>query len=76
MNLGFDLDLSDIGLLDKDLSNADSNFLETDIDSFPLNILSVFKTSGRRPQNISWTLLENMSWRHLQCNNFSCSKKS
>ena len=53
MNLGFDLDLSDIGLLDKDLSNADSNFLETDIDSFPLNILSVFKTSGRRPQNIS-----------------------
>ena len=58
MNLGFDLDLSDIGLLDKDLSNADSNFLETDIDSFPLNILSVFKTSGRRPQK---TLLENMS---------------
>ena len=29
------------------------DMLETDIDSFPVNLLLVFITSARRPQNIS-----------------------
>ena len=34
--LRFDLDLSDIGSLDKELSYTDLDLLETDIDSFPV----------------------------------------
>ena len=41
--LGFALDLSD----------ADLHLLETDKDSFPVNILLVCKTSGMRPQDKS-----------------------
>ena len=62
------LDLSAVGLLDKDLSDSNLDFLETDVDSFPVNILLVYKTSGRWPQD--------MSWRLPQHDNFLPSRKS
>ena len=46
-SLEFILDLSDIRLLDKDLSKTDLDLLETNIDSYLVNILLVCKTSGR-----------------------------
>ena len=65
-SLEFILDLSDIRLLDKDLSKTDLDLLETNIDSYLVNILLVCKTSGRWPQDISWSRLQNMSLRRLQ----------
>ena len=53
ISLRFALDLSDIRLLDRDLSDTDLNLLETDIDSFPVNILLASKKSGRLLQGIS-----------------------
>ena len=53
ISLGFALDFLDIGLFDKDLSNTDSDLLGTDTDSFPVHILLVSITSGRRPEDIS-----------------------
>ena len=51
MHCGFSLelilDLSDIRLLHKDLSNTDLDLLEANIDSYLVNILLVCKTSGR-----------------------------
>ena len=71
MHCGFSLklilDLSDIRLLHKDLSNTDLDLLEANIDSYLVNILLVCKTSGRWPQDISsWSRLQNMSLRRLQ----------
>ena len=51
--LGFTLDFSDIGLLDKDSSDTDFDLLETDIDSLPVHISLVSITSRRQPQDIS-----------------------
>ena len=66
-SLEFILDLSHIRLLDKDLSKTDLDLLETNIDSYLVNILLVCKTSGRWPQDISsWSRLQNMSLRRLQ----------
>ena len=65
-SLEFILDLSDIRLLHKDLSNTDLDLLEANIDSYLVNILLVCKTSGRWPQDISWSRLQNMSLRRLQ----------
>ena len=47
------LDLSAVGLLDKDLSDSNLDFLEIDLDSFPANTLLVYETSGRWPQDMS-----------------------
>ena len=71
MHCGFSLelilDLSDIRLLHKDLSNIDLDLLEANIDSYLVNILLVCKTSGRWPQDISsWSRLQKMSLRRLQ----------
>ena len=46
------LDLSDMCWLSKDLSDTDLDLLKTVIDSFPVNILLVFKTTGRKPEHI------------------------
>ena len=62
----FALDLLDIGFLDSDFSDRNLDMLETDIDSFPVNILLVSKTSGRWPQDIPQRRLENVSWRRLE----------
>ena len=64
--LGFALDLSEIGLLVRNLSDTDLDLLETDIDSVPVNMLMFSKTSGRRLQNLSQRCLEEMSWRRVQ----------
>ena len=49
----YTLDLSGIGLLDRNLSDTNLGLLQTVIDSFPVNILFVSKTSGRGLQHIS-----------------------
>ena len=62
------LDFSDIGLLGNDLLDANIDLIETDIDSFLVNILFVTKTSGRHFQHISWRCLEdvfNVTIRHV-----------
>ena len=50
--LGFAVDLLDIGLVDKDLSDTDLDLLETDRDSFPVNILLFSKLSRRHHEEV------------------------
>ena len=54
--LGFALDLSDIHLLDIDLSDADLDLLDTDIDSFTVNIF----LSPRRLEDILQACLKKV----------------
>ena len=59
----FTLELSDKGLLDRDL-----DMLEAGVDSFLINILLVFKKWGRQPQvNVLKT-----SWRHVLKTSSAC----
>ena len=86
--LGCTLDLSDIDLLDLDLSDAHLNLFDADIDSFLLNIFvslqdflktpwrHLLKTSLRYVLKTSWRNILKTSWRRLPLNNLLFSKTS
>ena len=57
------LDLWAVGLLDKDLSDSNLDFLETDLDSFPVNIF----WSARRLEDGLKTCLEDFLSTTISC---------